>query len=239
MRALGSTEVLALEPLSPGEIQTLVKHQLGVRALPAELTGFVDDRVAGHPFFCEQLVQTHARGRARPGAGRDRRGRRPRHPRRPGHHRGRRPQPHRPPHGGPAAVPEGRLPSSAARSCRARSPPPCRRREERAAVPEHLETLASLDLTMRESEHSELAYLFRHEITREVAYDLLTESQSRQLHRAVAEWHERTYQRGRAGPALRAAGASLGPCRRSRQGRDLPRRARAGRRCAAAPSTRR
>ena len=61
------------------------------------------------------------------------------------------------------------------------------------AVPEHLETLASLDLTMREAEHSELAYLFRHEITREVAYDLLTESQSRQLHRAVAEWHERTY----------------------------------------------
>ena len=62
LRALGSTEVLALEPLSPGEIQTLVKHQLGVDALPLELTGFVDDRVAGHPFFCEQLVQTMREG---------------------------------------------------------------------------------------------------------------------------------------------------------------------------------
>jgi predicted ATPase len=35
LRALGSTEVLVLEPLSPAEIQTLVKHQLGVHALPA------------------------------------------------------------------------------------------------------------------------------------------------------------------------------------------------------------
>ena len=67
-------------------------------------------------------------------------------------------------------------------------------------MPEHLETLARLDLTMREAEHSELAYLFRHEITREVAYDLLTESQSRQLHRAVAEWHERTYSEDELAP---------------------------------------
>ena len=38
--------------------------------LPLELTGFVDDRVAGHPFFCEQLVQTMREGGAGPGAGR-------------------------------------------------------------------------------------------------------------------------------------------------------------------------
>ena len=199
LRALGSTEVLALQPLSPGEIQTLVKHQLGVQELPLELTGFVDDRVAGHPFFCEQLVQTMREGglvRVQDGTAvvgdldtLD----------------------------VPATI-EGavlsridRLTASQllclkvaavigrsflSRTVTATLPV----REERAAVPEHLEALARLDLTMRESEHSELAYLFRHEITREVAYDLLTESQSRQLHRAVAEWHERTYSEDELAP---------------------------------------
>ena len=62
LRELASTEVLVLDPLSAGEIRTLVQQRLGVSALPAELTGFVDDRVAGHPFFCEQLVQTLREG---------------------------------------------------------------------------------------------------------------------------------------------------------------------------------
>ena len=70
LRALTSTEVLVLDPLSAGEIRTLVQQRLGVGQLPAELTGFVDDRVAGHPFFCEQLVQTLREG----GSGRSRTG---------------------------------------------------------------------------------------------------------------------------------------------------------------------
>jgi class 3 adenylate cyclase/tetratricopeptide (TPR) repeat protein len=192
LRALGSTEVLVLEPLSPAEIQTLVKHQLGVHALPAELTGFVDDRVAGHPFFCEQLVQTMREGglvRVEDGTAvvgdldtLD----------------------------VPATI-EGavlsridrltagqllclKVAAVIGRSFLSRTvTDTLPAREERRSVPDHLETLARLDLTMREAEQSELAYLFRHEITREVAYDLLTERQSRQLHRAVAEWHERTY----------------------------------------------
>ena len=53
---------------------------------------------------------------------------------------------------------------------------------------------------MREALQPELAYIFRHEITRDVAYDLLTVDQSRRLHRAVAEWHERTYREDELAP---------------------------------------
>ena len=238
LRALGSTELIALEPLSPGEIQTLVKHQLGVHALPIELTGFVDDRVAGHPFFCEQLVQTMREGglvRVQDGTAvvgdldtLD----------------------------VPATI-EGAVLSRIdrltagqllclkvaavigrsflSRTVTATLPA----REERAAVPEHLETLARLDLTMRESEHSgaRLSLPPRdHARGRLRPADREPEPPAAPRRGGVARAH---LQRGRAGSALRAAGPSLGARRRSRQGRHLPRRERAGRRCTAARSTRR
>ena len=192
LRALPSTEVVVLDPLSAGEIRTLVQQRLGVRQLPAELTGFVDDRVAGHPFFCEELVQTLREGGLV-----------------------------RVDNGSavvgdlesldvPATI-EGAVLSRIdrlsagqllclkvgaviGRSFLSRTvsdtlPVP----DERAAVPHHLHTLASVDLTLRDTTVAELAYLFRHQITRDVAYGLLTIGHRRQLHRAVAEWHERTY----------------------------------------------
>jgi class 3 adenylate cyclase/tetratricopeptide (TPR) repeat protein len=199
LHAQGSTEVLGLEPLSPAEIRTLVQQQLGVHALPTELTSFVDDRVAGHPFFCEQLVQTLREGglvRIEDGAAVV----------------GDLYALKRPPTIEGAVLSRidrltaGQLlclkvaavigRSFLSRTVTATLP----EHEDRAAVPEHLETLARLDLTLREAAHSELSYLFRHEITREVAYDLLTPSQSLQLHRAVAEWHERTYSEDELAP---------------------------------------
>ena len=192
LRALTSTEVLVLDPLSAGEIRTLVQQRLGVGQLPAELTGFVDDRVAGHPFFCEQLVQTLREGglvQIEDGAvvvgdldSLDM----------------------------PATI-EGAVLSRVdrltagqllclkvgavigssflSRTVSDTLPVP----DERPAVPAHLETLAGLDLTARDDAVAELAYLFRHQITRDVAYELLTIGHRRQLHRAVAEWHERSY----------------------------------------------
>ena len=82
------------------------------------------------------------------------------------------------------------------------------------------------------------AYAFRHEITREVAYELLTESQRRPLHRAVAEWYERNYSEDELAPhhALLAhhwAGPTIPPRRSPTSS------ARAGRRCAAGRSARR
>jgi class 3 adenylate cyclase/tetratricopeptide (TPR) repeat protein len=192
LRGTGSTDVLGLDPLSPAEIHKLVEQALGVTDLPGKLTGFVDERVAGHPFFCEELVQTLREG---------------------GHVRVE--------DGSvvvgdldnldvPATI-EGavlsridrltagqllclKVAAVIGRSFLSRTvvdtlPVP----DERPAVPAHLETLATLDLTMREVVHPVLAYAFRHEITRDVAYGLLTSAQSRQLHRAVAEWHERTF----------------------------------------------
>ena len=59
---------------------------------------------------------------------------------------------------------------------------------------QYLETLTRLSLTLIESETPDLAYLFKHAVTQEVAYNLMLYSQRRQLHQAVAEWIERSYE---------------------------------------------
>jgi class 3 adenylate cyclase/tetratricopeptide (TPR) repeat protein len=189
LRERASTDVLVLSPLSHGEIATLVEQQLGVTCLPAQLTDFVEDRVAGHPLFCEQLVQMMREG----GLVRV---------------------------DGDAAV-VGRLervsvPATIEGAVLSRIDRLTPRQliclkvaavvggtfevdtvadtlpmdHERGAVRADLETLATLELTVRETDG---AYRFGHEITRDVAYALLTTAQSRQLHRAVATWHEGTY----------------------------------------------
>jgi tetratricopeptide (TPR) repeat protein len=56
-----------------------------------------------------------------------------------------------------------------------------------------LNALHRLDITLLQSSEPDLAYLFKHVITQEVAYNLMLFAQRRQLHRAVAEWYERTY----------------------------------------------
>jgi tetratricopeptide (TPR) repeat protein len=59
---------------------------------------------------------------------------------------------------------------------------------------QYLETLTRMSLTLIESEAPDLAYLFKHAVTQEVAYNLMLYSQRRQLHQAVAEWIESSYQ---------------------------------------------
>jgi len=59
----------------------------------------------------------------------------------------------------------------------------------------YLETLTRLSLTLVESEAPDLAYIFKHAVTQEVAYNLMLFSQRRQLHQAVAEWIERTHEK--------------------------------------------
>ena len=53
-----------------------------------------------------------------------------------------------------------------------------------------LDGLHRRDLTRLETADPELAYLFKHIITKEVAYGLVLPSQRKELHRAVAAWHE-------------------------------------------------
>lgn len=58
---------------------------------------------------------------------------------------------------------------------------------------DYLNALERLDITPLETPEPDLSYIFKHIITREVAYNLMLFAQRRELHRVVAEWYERTY----------------------------------------------
>jgi class 3 adenylate cyclase/tetratricopeptide (TPR) repeat protein len=66
---------------------------------------------------------------------------------------------------------------------------------DRSALPDYMATLTRLSLTIVESEAPDLAYIFKHAVTQEVAYNLMLFSQRRLLHQAVAEWLEKTYEK--------------------------------------------
>lgn len=57
----------------------------------------------------------------------------------------------------------------------------------------YFDYLRRLDFTPLNSEHPDLTYLFKHVITQEVAYNLMTFSQRQAFHQAVANWYERTF----------------------------------------------
>lgn len=57
----------------------------------------------------------------------------------------------------------------------------------------YLDALQRLDITPLETPEPDLTYIFKHIITRDVAYNLMTFSQRRRLHRDVAQWYEHTH----------------------------------------------
>ncbi|HAV78818.1 MAG TPA: hypothetical protein DCX53_15820 [Anaerolineae bacterium] len=61
---------------------------------------------------------------------------------------------------------------------------------DKPSLPDYMESLTRLSLTLIESEEPDLAYIFKHAVTQEVAYNLMLFSQRRQLHQAVAQWIE-------------------------------------------------
>jgi tetratricopeptide (TPR) repeat protein len=63
---------------------------------------------------------------------------------------------------------------------------------DRAHLSDYLHELERLDITPLATSAPELTYLFKHIITQEVAYNLMSFAQRQQLHRATAEWYERT-----------------------------------------------
>lgn len=61
------------------------------------------------------------------------------------------------------------------------------------SLTEQIASLTRLGITDLETPTPELAYLFRHFITQEVIYNLVTFAQRKQLHCAVAAWYETNY----------------------------------------------
>jgi tetratricopeptide (TPR) repeat protein len=57
----------------------------------------------------------------------------------------------------------------------------------------YLLELDKLDLTPRENTNPELAYIFKHAITQDVAYNLLLFAQRQDLHKAIGTWYEKKY----------------------------------------------
>ncbi|MGZ9165334.1 MAG: AAA family ATPase, partial [Anaerolineales bacterium] len=66
---------------------------------------------------------------------------------------------------------------------------------DKPSLHDYMDTLTRLSLTLVESESPDLAYIFKHAVTQEVAYNLMLFSQRRQLHQAVAEWIEQSNQK--------------------------------------------
>lgn len=188
VRAAGDHR-LVLAGLSPEEMVGLIARRLGVRDVPDALASFIRERVSGHPFFAEELLQAIVeRGAVRVEAGTctvgdltsldlpttveqvivsrlDR------------------------------LTPAERMCLKVAsvigrvfRSRLVEQTYPVA--DERGRVPGHLESLTTANLINLETPEPELAYLFKHVITRDVTYETMPLAQRRPLHRAVAEWYE-------------------------------------------------
>ncbi|MBE2225223.1 MAG: hypothetical protein IAF02_27045, partial [Anaerolineae bacterium] len=63
--------------------------------------------------------------------------------------------------------------------------------QEQVNILQELDLLDKLELTPQESPEPNLAYIFKHIVTQEVAYSLMTFAQRQQLHQKTAVWYEK------------------------------------------------
>jgi class 3 adenylate cyclase len=187
-----SHRYLRLDALSGDETRQLVQQRLGVSEVPAPLATFIEQRVAGNPFFCEELLQALRDAgvvTVRDGVCTV---------------------------GNLSAVDlpttvEGviisrldRLTAGEQLSLKVASVIGRVFRErlvrethpvdaERDVVHDHLERLTTVDLTVLEAPEPDLAYMFKHVITRDVTYESMPLAQRQPIHHAVASWYEHTF----------------------------------------------
>ncbi|MFN8501242.1 AAA family ATPase [Kouleothrix sp.] len=64
---------------------------------------------------------------------------------------------------------------------------------DRPYLHDYLSALERLDITPLERPEPDLAYIFKHAIIQDVAYNMLLFAQRWELHRHIAEWYEQTY----------------------------------------------
>jgi class 3 adenylate cyclase/tetratricopeptide (TPR) repeat protein len=190
-----ATEYLRLEPLNPHDTLALVCDRLGVGQLPEPVAVLIQERAQGNPFFSEELAYalrdagliraTDGTCTIAPGAGALSAMSFPDTMQ------------------GVVAARIDRLPPGqeltlkvasvvgrlfAFRLLRDIHPIEADRRVLRG----FLDDLQRHDFTVLDTPEPDLAYLFKHVVTQEVAYGLLLAAQRRQLHRTVAEWYEQT-----------------------------------------------
>ena len=184
-----------LDPLPPGDTITLISQRLGVRHLPDAVAHLIRERAEGNPFFSEELAYalrdagliTIADGECRIAAGVD-----------------------LAKQGIPDTVtgvitsrldhltPSQQLTLKVASAIGRlfafrilRDVEPLKSEQER--LPSDLGMLEHLALILTGTPEPDLAFIFKHIITQEVAYNLMLFAQRRDLHREIAEWYERSY----------------------------------------------
>jgi class 3 adenylate cyclase/tetratricopeptide (TPR) repeat protein len=186
-----TTTQMYLQSLGADDVESLVASRLGVDEVPPMLTDFINERAAGNPFFCVELVQTMRESGLIAVVGR------------------------RCDVGDlstadlPSTV-EGvvvsrldRLTPEQGLALRVAAVigSPFLSETVRAVYPSNdgrtdvdscLAHLASIGLTRALDATVAPSFSFGHEITREVAYGLLTQAQRQPLHASVVDWYERT-----------------------------------------------
>jgi class 3 adenylate cyclase/tetratricopeptide (TPR) repeat protein len=65
--------------------------------------------------------------------------------------------------------------------------------EDKPNLREYLEKLETLDITPLDTPDPDLAYIFKHNLTQEVVYNLLPFSRRQELHRKIAVWFENAF----------------------------------------------
>jgi len=187
---------LRLEPLPAADALTLVCQRLGVGGLPEPVAALIRDKAEGNPFYSEELayalrdsgmIQITADGTCRVTPGMDLK---------------------------TVAFPDTVQGVITSRIDRLTPPQQLTIKvasvigrvfavsalrdvypieADKAQLRDYVAKLETLDLTPLDTPEPDLAYIFKHIITQEVAYNLMLFAQRRDLHHATAEWVERTY----------------------------------------------
>jgi class 3 adenylate cyclase/tetratricopeptide (TPR) repeat protein len=193
LRQESATEYLQLEPLDPHDTVSLVCDRLGVRQLPEPVSALIEERGQGNPFFSEELAYalrdagliriTNGTCIITPAAG----------------------------DLSATSFPDTMQGVVSARIDRLAPSQELALKvasvigrlfafrllhdihpiaADRRALRGLLDDLQRQDFTVLDTPAPDLAYMFKHVVTQEVAYSLLLSAQRRLLHRAVAEWYE-------------------------------------------------
>jgi hypothetical protein len=187
---------LRLDPLPPDDVATLVAQRLGVTSIPQPVADLIGEHAGGNPFFSEELADalrdtgaiTVANGTCRVAPGADLRA---------------------------LSLPETVQGVVLTRIDRLAAPQQLTLKvasvigrsfanrllhdihpiaADRPTLPDQLDRLQRRNMVLLEAPEPELAWMFKHVITRDVAYDLMLRAQRRALHHAIAEWFEQQHQ---------------------------------------------